>query len=139
MPIGLALFRSFTMVNDARSASVVANLLDVQAVAEVLDCSPRTVYRLSDAGKMPAPVIQKGVCSNFAGYSDGNVCKKLLRSNFSARSYWGKSPLCRLPKKNEVRCQKPEGRIRTVFPDLWFQFRRVTWFPIRNKSKNDHR
>lgn len=32
------------------------SLLDVQAVAEMLGCSPRHVYRLSDAGRMPAPV-----------------------------------------------------------------------------------
>lgn len=31
-------------------------LLDVRAVAEMLDCSPRHVYRLVDAGRMPAPV-----------------------------------------------------------------------------------
>lgn len=31
-------------------------LLDVQAVAEMLGCSPRHVYRLSDAGRMPSPV-----------------------------------------------------------------------------------
>jgi excisionase family DNA binding protein len=31
-------------------------LLDVDAVAKLLTCSPRTVWRLSDAGKMPAPV-----------------------------------------------------------------------------------
>ena len=31
-------------------------LLDVRAVAALLDCSPRHVYRLSDAGRMPAPV-----------------------------------------------------------------------------------
>ena len=31
-------------------------LLDVDAVARLLTCSPRTVWRLSDAGKMPAPV-----------------------------------------------------------------------------------
>ena len=30
-----------------------AALLDVQAVAEMLGCSPRHVYRLSDAGRMP--------------------------------------------------------------------------------------
>jgi excisionase family DNA binding protein len=29
-------------------------LLDVRAVAKMLGCSPRHVYRLSDAGKMPA-------------------------------------------------------------------------------------
>jgi excisionase family DNA binding protein len=31
-------------------------LLDVQAVAHLLNCSPRHVYRLADAGKMPAPL-----------------------------------------------------------------------------------
>lgn len=31
-------------------------LLDVQAVAAMLGCSARHIYRLSDAGKMPAPV-----------------------------------------------------------------------------------
>ena len=31
-------------------------MLDVQAVAHLLGCSQRHVYRLSDAGKMPAPV-----------------------------------------------------------------------------------
>src|SRR5262249_30706542 len=33
-----------------------ALLLDVQTVAALLHCSPRHVYRLSDAGRMPAPV-----------------------------------------------------------------------------------
>ena len=33
-----------------------AKLLDVQAVAKILGCSTRHVYRLSDAGKMPAPL-----------------------------------------------------------------------------------
>jgi excisionase family DNA binding protein len=31
-------------------------LLDVQAVAQLLGCSARHVYRLCDSGKMPAPV-----------------------------------------------------------------------------------
>lgn len=40
----------------ARSATkTVAELLDVRAVAELLQCSPRHVYRLSDGGKMPPP------------------------------------------------------------------------------------
>jgi excisionase family DNA binding protein len=30
-------------------------LLDVKAVAALLGCSPRHVYRLSDSGRMPAP------------------------------------------------------------------------------------
>jgi excisionase family DNA binding protein len=33
-----------------------AALLDVQAVATLLSCSTRHVYRLADAGKMPPPV-----------------------------------------------------------------------------------
>jgi excisionase family DNA binding protein len=31
-------------------------LLDVQAEARLLDCSPRHIYRLADAGRMPPPV-----------------------------------------------------------------------------------
>jgi len=31
-------------------------LVDVKEVAGLLNCSPRTVYRLADAGRMPAPV-----------------------------------------------------------------------------------
>lgn len=31
-------------------------LLDVQAVAGMLDCSPRHVYRMSDGGRMPRPL-----------------------------------------------------------------------------------
>lgn len=37
-------------------ADASAKLLDVQAVAELLNCSARHVYRLTDAGRMPAPV-----------------------------------------------------------------------------------
>ncbi|HOW69216.1 MAG TPA: helix-turn-helix domain-containing protein [Phycisphaerae bacterium] len=33
-----------------------AGLLDVKAVAELLGCSPRHVYRMADAGLMPRPV-----------------------------------------------------------------------------------
>jgi excisionase family DNA binding protein len=38
------------------SDAPAAVLLDVAAVAALLDCSPRHVYRLADAGRMPAPV-----------------------------------------------------------------------------------
>jgi excisionase family DNA binding protein len=31
-----------------------AKLLDVRAVADLLGCSPRHIYRLADAGRMPA-------------------------------------------------------------------------------------
>ncbi len=37
-------------------ANASAKLLDVAAVAEMLGCSQRHVYRLSDAGRMPTPV-----------------------------------------------------------------------------------
>lgn len=44
-----------TVGPDARGA-VVAELLDVGAVAALLGCSKRTVYRLSDGGRMPRPM-----------------------------------------------------------------------------------
>jgi excisionase family DNA binding protein len=37
-------------------ANAPAALLDVQAVAQLLDCSPRHVYRLADGDQMPRPV-----------------------------------------------------------------------------------
>ena len=37
-------------------ADVSAKLLDVQAIAKLLGCSTRHVYRLSDGGRMPKPV-----------------------------------------------------------------------------------
>lgn len=40
----------------ASPAGPNVQLLDVQTVAEMLGCSARHVYRLSDAGKMPAPI-----------------------------------------------------------------------------------
>jgi excisionase family DNA binding protein len=36
--------------------SAEAALIDVRAVAALLNCSPRHVCRLADAGRMPAPV-----------------------------------------------------------------------------------
>jgi excisionase family DNA binding protein len=36
--------------------AALSALLDIRAVAQLLDCSPRHVYRLSDAGRMPAPL-----------------------------------------------------------------------------------
>ncbi|MCX7420593.1 MAG: helix-turn-helix domain-containing protein [Planctomycetia bacterium] len=32
------------------------SLLDISAVAELLNCSPRHVRRLADTGKMPTPI-----------------------------------------------------------------------------------
>jgi len=37
-------------------AAEPATLLDVQQVGELLNCSPRHVYRLSDADRMPKPL-----------------------------------------------------------------------------------
>ena len=34
-----------------------SELLDVKAVAKLLSCSPRTVWRLRDRGSIPPPVI----------------------------------------------------------------------------------
>ena len=34
----------------------LAELLDVQDVAKLLNCSSRTIYRLSSSGRMPRPV-----------------------------------------------------------------------------------
>lgn len=39
-----------------RRPAVDPALLDVREVAELLRCSPRHVYRLADAAKMPRPV-----------------------------------------------------------------------------------
>lgn len=36
--------------------SVAPELLDVRTVASMLGCSPRHVYRLFDAGRLPRPV-----------------------------------------------------------------------------------
>jgi excisionase family DNA binding protein len=40
----------------AAAPSADSALLNVRAVAALLDCSPRHVYRLADAGKLPMPV-----------------------------------------------------------------------------------
>jgi excisionase family DNA binding protein len=37
-------------------ADSLSALLDVRAVAALLDCSTRHVYRLADAARLPAPV-----------------------------------------------------------------------------------
>jgi len=40
----------------APALTPAAALLDVQAVAELLTCSPQHVRRMADAGRMPRPV-----------------------------------------------------------------------------------
>jgi len=37
-------------------------MLDVQGVAQLLNCSTRHVYRLSDAGRMPTPIKLGALC-----------------------------------------------------------------------------
>ncbi len=41
---------------EPKTRNTTSPLLDVRAVAAMLDCSPRTVYRLADSGRMPRPV-----------------------------------------------------------------------------------
>jgi excisionase family DNA binding protein len=42
-------------------ATTEPELLDARAVARLLDCSPRTVYRLADSGRIPSPVRLGGL------------------------------------------------------------------------------
>lgn len=44
------------MKAQSRAEEPAAVLLDVDAMAKLFTCSPRHVYRMSDAGRMPAPV-----------------------------------------------------------------------------------
>lgn len=39
-----------------KTETSAVKLLDVATVSEMLGCSTRTVYRLADGGKMPAPL-----------------------------------------------------------------------------------
>lgn len=48
-----------------------AMLLDVRGVAELLGCSPRHVYRLADAGRMPRPVRLGGLVR----WSRDSICE----------------------------------------------------------------
>ena len=45
-----------TLSEGSESQRCVADLLNVGAVAEMLDCSTRHVLRLADAAKMPRPI-----------------------------------------------------------------------------------
>ncbi len=48
--------RTNAIERDANAAGSCVELIDVEAVARILGCSARTVYRLADSGKMPRPV-----------------------------------------------------------------------------------
>ena len=43
-------------LKDEKAEGVDAAMLTVHDVARMLNCSARTIYRLTDAGKMPRPV-----------------------------------------------------------------------------------
>jgi excisionase family DNA binding protein len=47
---------TWTNAADGRAVGTEPQLLDVRAVAALLDCSARHVYRLADAGRIPRPV-----------------------------------------------------------------------------------
>jgi excisionase family DNA binding protein len=44
------------MTTATLAAAVEPALLDVRAVAQLLNCSARHVWRMSDAGRMPSPI-----------------------------------------------------------------------------------
>ncbi len=50
------------MTDTAIENRTEAALLDVQAVARLLSCSTRHVYRLADAGRMPPPIKLGALC-----------------------------------------------------------------------------
>lgn len=60
------------------SARDPAALLDVQAVAAILGCSCRHVYRLADGGKMPTPVhlgaLVRWRRADIQAWIDGGCC-----------------------------------------------------------------
>jgi len=41
---------------DRNSPTAGPELIDVNVVAELLQCSARTIYRLAESGKMPRPI-----------------------------------------------------------------------------------
>jgi len=49
---------TISQIPDLAGASI---LIDVRAVAAILGCSPRHVYRLSDSGRMPRPLRLGGL------------------------------------------------------------------------------
>jgi excisionase family DNA binding protein len=53
---------SATAADGGGPGSSGAELLDVKETAKLLSASTRTVYRLSDAGKMPRPIKLGALC-----------------------------------------------------------------------------
>ena len=52
----MTMLKNATVERTAGPERVLADLLDVNAVAAMLDCSPRTVFRLADSEQLPRPV-----------------------------------------------------------------------------------
>ena len=72
------------MTTTAAVPPVEAALLDVRAVAALLDCSPRHVYRMADAGRMPPPVRIGALVRWRRADLDswlGNGCPAMRRTN----------------------------------------------------------
>jgi excisionase family DNA binding protein len=53
---------SVSILSPAAEPAQAPALLDVEAVAALCGCSPRHVYRLADAGRMPAPRKLGALC-----------------------------------------------------------------------------
>ncbi len=56
-----------------KAEAPTAPLLDVRAVARLLGCSPRHVYRLADSGRMPPP-LRIGVLVRWRLNGPGGLC-----------------------------------------------------------------
>lgn len=55
MPSGGLAIQTIPEVSEPTGASASGGLMTVLEVGNLLRCSPRTVYRLADAGRMPPP------------------------------------------------------------------------------------
>ena len=69
-------------MDTAQDKASIDRMLDVNAVAEILGCSSRHVYRMADAGHMPRPVhigkLVRWQQSNIKQWIDER-CRKLRR------------------------------------------------------------
>lgn len=82
----MAFFTKSADTSDAGDGSLHPELLDVRQTAQLLNASPRTVYRLSDAGKMPSPIklgalVRWRTCDLEKWIADGcPSCRKVKQS-----------------------------------------------------------
>jgi excisionase family DNA binding protein len=54
--------KTMTTASAPSPAPDTTGMFDVQDLAKLLRCSTRTIYRLSDGGKMPPPLKLGGLC-----------------------------------------------------------------------------